>query len=67
MNQVILNSGDGAWAFQDLAESLADSLKVEVRNVPGDFNYVLRGCLRSHFLHNVVLNFAPLAPKFGGD
>ena len=40
-NKVILNSGNGAWAFQDLAESLADSLKIEVRNVPSDFNYVL--------------------------
>ena len=42
MNQkVILNSGDGAWAFQALAESLADSLQIKISHVPGDFNYVL--------------------------
>ena len=42
MNQkVILNGGDGAWAFQDLAESLADCFQVKISDLPRDFNYVL--------------------------
>ncbi len=38
---VILNSSDGAWVFQELAESLANILKIEIDNIPRDFNYVL--------------------------
>ena len=41
INRVILNSGDGAWIFQDLAEKLASSLQVKVSDIPGDYNYVL--------------------------
>ena len=39
--KVILNSGYGAWAFQPLAESLANSLQIKISDVPGNFNYVL--------------------------
>lgn len=39
--KVILNSGDGAWVFQALAKSLANSLQIDISSVPGDFNYVL--------------------------
>lgn len=41
MIKVILNSGNGAWIYQELAESLAESLKIQISDVPGDYNYVL--------------------------
>lgn len=39
--KVILNYGDAAWAFQELAESLANILEIKITDSPGDYNYVL--------------------------
>ena len=39
--QVILNGGLGAWAFEELANDLAQKLEVKVSETPGDFNYIL--------------------------
>ncbi|VEP12754.1 conserved hypothetical protein [Hyella patelloides LEGE 07179] len=38
---VILNSGLGAWAFQELADNLANELNIKISETPGDYNYVL--------------------------
>lgn len=40
-NIVILNSGLGAWAFQGLADKLAQDLELKIPETPGDYNYVL--------------------------
>ena len=37
----IVNSGLGAWAFQDLANSLAQKLQIEIVETPAKYNYVL--------------------------
>lgn len=37
----VLNSGDGAWAFEPLAVQLSSSLGVEISTEPRQFNYVL--------------------------
>lgn len=39
--KVILNCGDAAWAFQELAESLANTLQIKIADSPEDYNYVL--------------------------
>lgn len=41
MQAVVLNQGDGAWAFAPHAEHLARVLWVEVSDEPADLNYVL--------------------------
>ena len=40
-NCVILNAGMGSWAFQELAEDLAQNLDIAISDTPGDYNYVL--------------------------
>jgi hypothetical protein len=37
----ILNSGDGAWAFDPLARQLSAALRVDVSETPRDYNYLL--------------------------
>jgi len=37
----ILNSGNGAWAFDGLASQLSRSLAIPVKETPCDYNYVL--------------------------
>ncbi len=37
----ILNSGFGAWAFQDLANILAQKLQIEISETPAKYNYIL--------------------------
>lgn len=39
--QVILNGGFGAWAFEELANDLAQKLNLTVSETPGDYNYIL--------------------------
>ena len=41
MRPVILNQGAGAWAFEPLAERLAQALWIDVSEEPADVNYVL--------------------------
>lgn len=38
---VILNDDFGGWAFEELANRLAEKLNLEVYNLPGDYNYIL--------------------------
>lgn len=37
----ILNGGDGAWAFEGLANQLATALDIDVSTTPRDLNYLL--------------------------
>jgi hypothetical protein len=39
--RAVLNKGLSAWAFQELAQKLSNSLWLEISETPADYNYVL--------------------------
>lgn len=54
----VLNRGNGAWAFAELAQQLATALGVDVAEEPRRFNYVLQ--IDEGFLLNTITSFIPI-------
>lgn len=54
----VLNRGNGAWAFAELAQQLATALGVDVAEEPRRFNYVLQ--VDESFPLNTITSFIPI-------
>jgi glutathione synthase/RimK-type ligase-like ATP-grasp enzyme len=54
----ILNSSNGKWAFDNLAQMLSRSLWVDVSEVPGDINYIL--CADTELTDREINSFIPI-------
>lgn len=58
MVSAILNQSDGKWVFENLAQSLSNSLWVDISETPGDLNYIL--CTDTELTGENLNNFIPL-------